>query len=91
MRFTLMVSLVISMCAAWPTVGADEPPVVEVQPGTAPEESENIGEVLVTASAMNSIKGRVYLFYGGNLMDTTTDFIFEGENPNDYFGRDGII
>jgi len=50
MRFTLMVSLVISMCAAWPTVGADEPLVVSVWPGMAPEESGNIGEEMVRMS-----------------------------------------
>jgi acetyl esterase/lipase len=44
MRFTLKVFLVISMCAAWPTFGADKPLVVEVWPGRAPEESSNIGE-----------------------------------------------
>ena len=44
MRFTLIISLVISMCAAWPTVEADEPLVVKIWPGTAPEESGNIGE-----------------------------------------------
>jgi len=38
-----MVSLVLSMCAAWPAFGADKPLVVEVWPGTAPEESGNIG------------------------------------------------
>jgi hypothetical protein len=37
-----MVSLFISMCAAWPAFGADKPLVVEVWPGTAPEESGNI-------------------------------------------------
>ena len=42
-RFALMVSLVLSMCAAWPAFGADKPLVVEVWPGTAPEESGNIG------------------------------------------------
>ena len=50
MRFALMVSLVISMCAAWPTVGADKPLVVEVWPGRAPEESGNIGEEMVRMS-----------------------------------------
>jgi hypothetical protein len=50
MRFALMVSLVISMCAAWPTVGADKPLVVEVWPGRAPEETGNIGEEMVRMS-----------------------------------------
>jgi len=50
MRFTLMVSLVISICAAWPTLGADKPLVVEVWPGTAPDESGDIGEEKVRMS-----------------------------------------
>jgi acetyl esterase/lipase len=45
-----MVSLVISICAAWPTLGADEPMVVEVWPGTPPDESGNIGEEKVHMS-----------------------------------------
>ncbi len=44
MRFILMVSLVTCLCAAWPTVGADKPLVVEVWPGTAPDQNGNIGE-----------------------------------------------
>jgi len=44
MRFALKVFLVISMCAAWPTVGADKPLVVEIWPGRIPDESGNIGE-----------------------------------------------
>ena len=50
MRFTLMVSLVISTYAAWPTLGADKPLVVEVWPGRAPDESGNIGEEKVRMS-----------------------------------------
>jgi acetyl esterase/lipase len=50
MRFGLMVSLVISICAALPTVGAEEPLVVEVWPGTTPEENGSIGEEMVRMS-----------------------------------------
>jgi len=32
------------------------------------------------------LKGRVYLFYGGDLFDTTIDKVFIGENANDGFG-----
>jgi acetyl esterase/lipase len=39
-----MVSLVISICATWPTLVADKPLVVEVWPGRAPDKSGNIGE-----------------------------------------------
>ena len=50
MRFTLMVSLVISTCLAQPTLAADKPLVVEVWPGTAPDESGNIGEEKIRMS-----------------------------------------
>ena len=39
-----MVSLVTYLCVAWPAIGAETPLVVEIWPGTAPEESGNIGE-----------------------------------------------
>jgi acetyl esterase/lipase len=50
MRFILMVSVVMSMCGAWPAVGADKPMVVEVWPGVAPEETGKIGEEMVRMS-----------------------------------------
>ncbi|MFB0552752.1 MAG: hypothetical protein ACETWQ_05490, partial [Phycisphaerae bacterium] len=50
MRFTLMVSLVTCLCVAWSAVGAYKPLVVEVWPGTAPDESGNIGEEMVRMS-----------------------------------------
>jgi acetyl esterase/lipase len=50
MRFTSMVFLVISIYGAWPTLGADKPLVVEVWPGTAPDESSNIGEEKIRMS-----------------------------------------
>jgi len=50
MRLTLMVSLLISMCAAWPTAGAQTPLVVDIWPGTAPEETGNIGKEKVRMS-----------------------------------------
>jgi acetyl esterase/lipase len=39
-----MVYLVTCLCVAWSAVGAETPPVVEIWPGTAPDESGNIGE-----------------------------------------------
>ncbi len=45
-----MVSLVILICSAWPTLGANKRLVVEVWPGTPPEESGNIGEEMVRMS-----------------------------------------
>jgi pectate lyase len=32
-------------------------------------------------------RGRVYLYWGGDRMDTNPDIIFEGENRGDWFGR----
>jgi pectate lyase len=32
-------------------------------------------------------RGRVYLYWGGDSMDTNPDIIFEGENQGDWFGR----
>ena len=43
MRFASMISLVTCMCVARPAAGADNPLVVEVWPGTAPDETDNIG------------------------------------------------
>jgi len=50
MRFMSMVFVVMTMCAAWQAVGADQPLVVEIWPGTAPEESGTIGEEMVRMS-----------------------------------------
>jgi acetyl esterase/lipase len=45
-----MVSLLLSIVVAWSPVAADEPLVVEVWPGTAPEETGNIGAERVRMS-----------------------------------------
>lgn len=46
-------------------------------------------DVIASAVFYNNNKGRVYLFFGGNPMDTTADVIFDGESEKDhYFGRD---
>jgi len=45
-------------------------------------------DVVITASSFKNKTGRVYLFYGGDPMDTAVDLIFDGENENDRFGRD---
>jgi len=50
MRFTLMISLVMSICGAGAAVRAENPQVVEVWPGPAPEESGKIGEEMVRMS-----------------------------------------
>jgi hypothetical protein len=45
-------------------------------------------DVIVSAIYLSNKTGRVYLFYGGDPMDTTVDLTFDGENENDRFGRD---
>jgi acetyl esterase/lipase len=50
MRYGLMVSFIISICTALPTVWADEPLVVDIWPGTAPDENGGIGEEMVRMS-----------------------------------------
>lgn len=50
MRFAVIVSLVMVACGAWPAVGVDKPLVVEVWPGTAPEEMGKIGAEMVRMS-----------------------------------------
>jgi acetyl esterase/lipase len=50
MRLPLVVSLIISIYVTLPAMEADEPLVVEIWPGIAPEESGNIGEEMVRMS-----------------------------------------
>jgi len=50
--------------------------------------NDGYDDMVVGASAFNNKMGRVYLFYGGDPMDTTLDLTFDGENENDRFGRD---
>jgi hypothetical protein len=50
--------------------------------------NDGFDDVVVSALWLNNSTGRVYLFYGGDPMDTTVDLIFGGENENDRFGRD---
>ena len=56
MRFTLVVSLVISVFAVRPTASADKPMVVEIWPGIAPEESGNIKQEKVRMSPKSERK-----------------------------------
>jgi hypothetical protein len=52
--------------------------------------NDDCDDVVVSAVWLNNKKGRTYLFYGGNPMDTTADLVFEGEGEKEdhYFGRD---
>jgi ankyrin repeat protein len=49
-------------------------------------DGDGYDDVLIGATRYNHSRGRVYLFYGGPVMDTTADLIFEGQNEGDYFG-----
>jgi len=53
--------------------------------------NDGYDDVLVTAVAMHFLKGRAYLYYGGDPMDTTADKIFDGENAGDWYGRDAFM
>ena len=45
------------------------------------------GEQLTVEYGPIGGRGRVYLYWGGDPMDTRPDIIFEGENRGDWFGR----
>lgn len=48
-------------------------------------------DVLVVATQYNNNTGRAYLFYGGDPFDASADAIFDGENPDDRFGRQATM
>ncbi|HRE40236.1 MAG TPA: FG-GAP-like repeat-containing protein [Ignavibacteria bacterium] len=48
---------------------------------------DGYNDIVVSAPGYSSNKGRVYVFYGGSLLDNNPDKIFEGENFDDYFGH----
>jgi ankyrin repeat protein len=58
-------------------------------------DNDNCDDLLLTAPAYAPIaqswKGRAYLYYGGDPMDTICDRVFEGENIDDHFGIDAVI
>ena len=45
-------------------------------------------DLVVVALTFNEDRGRAYLYYGGDPMDTIADKVFDGENPGDLFGRE---
>jgi hypothetical protein len=50
MRFASTFTLLAWICTAWPVVAADNPLVVELWPGTVPDEAGAIGEEKVCMS-----------------------------------------
>jgi pectate lyase len=58
-------------------------------------DNDNHNDLLITAPARAPIsqtwKGRAYLYYGGDPIDTIFDRVFEGENIDDHFGIDFSI
>ena len=57
--------------------------------GVASADIDNDGyeDIIVGAQNYDNGRGRVYLFWGGNPVDTTADLILEGETSGDWFGR----
>lgn len=54
-------------------------------------DNDGYDDLLVGACVMNSWRGRSYLFWGGNPLDTTADVVFDGEHENDWFGRQARV
>jgi len=48
-------------------------------------------DVLVGSYGYDKKRGRVYLYYGGDPMDSSADVVFEGERADDFFGRNATI
>ena len=64
--------------------GASEPAIYDI-------DNDGYGDIILSAShpgAKRDRAGRAYLYYGNTkeLMDTSYDLIFTGENPGDFFG-----
>lgn len=52
---------------------------------------DGYADVVVSANKCEDDRGRVYLYYAGNPMDTTCDLTLDGESSNDFFGRKAAI
>jgi hypothetical protein len=48
--------------------------------------NDNYDDFIVTADHYNESSGRVYLYYGGETINTNPAFTFDGEVPNNRFG-----
>jgi len=51
-------------------------------------DADNYADILINANYYDNERGRAYLFYGGDPVDTTADKIFDGEHPHDRMGRE---
>ena len=48
--------------------------------------NDGFDDVIVGASGYNSNVGRVYIYYGGNSLNSVADVTMDGETSGDYFG-----
>jgi hypothetical protein len=48
--------------------------------------NDGYDDIIVSARSNNYFRGRVYIYYGGNIMDDVADVILNGENSYDSFG-----
>jgi hypothetical protein len=55
--------------------------------GAGDVNNDGYDDVIVGAYRYNSNTGRAYIYYGGNLMDSTVDIIINGKGIGDEFGR----
>jgi len=55
---------------------------------TADIDNDGCADLIINANTYNAGTGRAYLYYGGKPMDTVADKIFDGEHPDDRFGRE---
>jgi len=55
---------------------------------TADIDNDGCVDVVINANLYSARTGRAYLYYGGKPMDTFADKIFDGEHPDDRFGRE---
>jgi hypothetical protein len=50
-------------------------------------DNDGYTDILAGAQGYDNLRGRVYLFWGGDPLDPTPDVVFEGEESNSLFGR----
>jgi pectate lyase len=67
------------------TVGSQEHLGLMVTAGDI--DNDGYVDVLAGAQGYDNLRGRVYLFWGGEPLDARPDVVFEGKDPNSLFGR----